>query len=125
MNNSILDISDILEEYSQDIQESITEAAIKIANEGASELKQKSPKKTGKYAKGWKVKITKGKNYINSTIHNNNNWQLTHLLEKPHIIKNSNGTYGTSKPVIHIAPVEEKCVEKFTKEVENIIKNGG
>lgn len=123
--NSILDIKDILEEYSSDIQEAITEEAIKIANDGKDKLKQTSPKNTGKYAKGWKVKIVKGKGYVNATVHNSTNWQLTHLLEKPHVIKNANGTYGTSKPQVHIRPVEQECIEQYTKEVENIIKNGG
>lgn len=123
--NSILDIKDILEEYSSDIQEAITEEAIKIANDGKDKLKQTSPKNTGKYAKGWKVKIVKGKGYVNATVHNSTNWQLTHLLEKPHVIRNANGTYGTSKPQVHIRPVEQECIEQFTKEVENIIKNGG
>lgn len=123
--NSILDIRNILEEYSEDIQEAITETAKKVADRGANKLKQKSPKKSGKYAKGWKVKLIKGNGYVNATIHNSTNWQLTHLLEKPHAIRNGNGTWGTSKPQVHIAPVEQECTEEFTKEVENIIKNGG
>ena len=123
--NSILDIKDILEEYSEDIQEAITEEAIKVANDGKDKLKQTSPKNMGKYAKGWKVKIVKGKGYVNATVHNNTNWQLTHLLEKPHVIRNANGTYGTSKPQVHIKPVEQECIEQYTKKVENIIKNGG
>lgn len=125
MNNSILDIKDILEGYSEEIQESITEEAEKIAKSGADKLKQTSPKRTGKYAKGWKVKIIKGKGYINATIHNSTNWQLTHLLEKPHVIRNKNGSYGMSKPQVHIAPVEEECITEFERNVENIIKNGG
>lgn len=125
MSDSFLDIKDILEEYSDEIQEEITEEAINIANNGAEQLKRISPKRTGRYAKGWKVKTIKGKGYVSATIYNSTNWQLTHLLEKPHIIRNSNGTYGTSKPKIHIAPVEADCVAKFQKNVENIIKNGG
>lgn len=123
--NSILDIQDILEEYSEDIQEAINESAKEVAEKGANKLKQTSPKKSGKYAKGWKVKVIKGNGYVNATIHNSTNWQLTHLLEKPHAIRNANGTWGTSKPKVHIAPVEQECIEEFTKEVENIIKNGG
>ena len=125
MSNSILDITDILDEYSKDIQESIMDEAEKVSLKGANKLKQTSPKNTGKYAKGWKVKTIKGRNYVRSYIHNSTNWQLTHLLEKPHVIRNKNGTYGISKPQVHIAPVEQECILEYEREVENIIKNGG
>lgn len=124
-NKSILDITDILNEYSEDIQESIIKAAEEVAKDGANKLKQTSPKNTGKYARGWKVKTIKGNGYVKAHIHNSTNWQLTHLLEKPHVIKNKWGTYGTSKPKVHIKPVEQECISKYEKQVVKIIKNGG
>ena len=123
--SSILDITKILNEYSTDIQETITEDAIRIAKDGADELKETSPHNTGKYRKGWKVKTTKGNGYVSCVIHNATNWQLTHLLEKPHVIRNKYGEWGTSKPKVHIKPVETKSIDKFERDVENIIKNGG
>ena len=85
------------------------------------ELKETSPKRTGKYSKGWRVKTEKGRGFINCTIHNATNYQLTHLLEKPHLTRNGRRT----TPKVHIAPVEEKCIEEFQKGVENIIRTGG
>lgn len=121
MADSILDIKDILNDYSDDIQEAITEEAQKVAKEGASKLKQTSPKRTGKYSKGWRVKTEKGKGFVECTIHNATNYQLTHLLEKPHLKRNG----GLTKAQVHIAPVESECISKYQKNVENIIKNGG
>lgn len=118
---SIIDIKDILNEYSEDIQEAINQEAIDVANKGMKELKETSPKRTGKYSKGWRVKIEKGRGFINCTIHNATNYQLTHLLEKPHLTRNGRRT----TPKVHIAPVEEKCIEEFQKGVENIIRTGG
>lgn len=118
---SILDINDILNEYSSDIQEAISEEAQKIAKEGVSELKNTSPKRTGKYRKGWRVKTTKSRGFIECKIHNSTNWQLTHLLEKAHLKRNG----GLTSPKVHIKPVEEKCIQEFERNVENIIKNGG
>lgn len=120
-NDSILDINEILNEYSSDIQEAITEEAQKLAKEGVSELKNTSPKRTGKYRKGWRVKTEKGRGYVECTIHNSTNWQLTHLLEKPHLKRNG----GYTSPQVHIKPVEEKIKSQYEKNVENIIKNGG
>lgn len=124
-SSSVLGIIDILDEYSEDIQEALKEEAIKVSQEGATKLKHTSPKNKGKYAKGWKVKTIKGKSYVSCTIYNSTDWRLTHLLEKPHVIRNANGTYGTSKPQVHIAPVEESCVSEYEQNIEKIIKNGG
>lgn len=123
-NNSILDINKILNEYSVEVQEKIAEKAQKVAKEASVELKNTSPKDTGNYAKGWRVKTFKKKGEIECIVHNATHWQLTHLLEKPHAIRNQYGTWGTSKPKTHIAPVDAKYTKQFQNEVESVIKNG-
>ena len=120
--NQLIDIKEILNEYSNDIQEGITDAAIQIAESGKNELKATSPKRTGSYRKGWRVDKRSGKGFVHTTIYNATNWQLTHLLEKPHL-KRDGVNYTT--PIVHIAPVEKKCIAEFQKDVEQIIKNGG
>lgn len=121
----LIDIKDILNEYSSDIQDGITEAAYKVAENGKNKLKVTSPKRTGKYRKGWRVDKRGGKGYVHATIYNATDWQLTHLLEKPHVIRNQYGTWGTSKPQVHIEPVEQECIREYQKDVEQVIKNGG
>lgn len=123
--NSIIDINDILNEYSSDIQEGITEVAIKVAENGKNKLKVTSPKRTGDYRKGWRVEKRKGRGFVHATIYNATDWQLTHLLEKPHAIRNQYGTWGTSKPQVHIEPVEQECIQTYQRDVEQVIKNGG
>ena len=120
-SKGILEIADILDEYSNDIQEAITERAIKVAKQGADDLKANSPKRTGDYKKGWRVKTTKGKGFVSCIIHNATNYQLTHLLEKPHLKR----TGGLTTPKVHIAPVEEKSIKQYEQEVINAIENGG
>lgn len=119
--DSILDIKDILNEYSVDIQENIVKVTENVAKKGADKLKQTSPKRTGKYSKGWRVKTTKGRGEVSSTIYNATNWQLTHLLEKPHLLRNGR----LSTPKVHIYPVEQQCIKEYETEVEKVIKNGG
>ena len=123
-NNNITDIVDILNEYTEDVQNGISNAAISLANQAADELKATSGTykiRTGKYNKGWRVNEKKGRGFINCTVHNATNWQLTHLLENGHITRNG----GRTKAFVHIKPVEEKYVNKYTQNVEKIIKNGG
>lgn len=127
MAKGILDISTILNEYSKDIQNEITNAAINTAKTGVTELKNNSPKsirKTfhrGKYAKGWKCNISKGTGYVNCTIYNATDWQLTHLLENEHATNNG-GKYVPKKK--HIEPVHDKCVKNYQEEVVKIIRGG-
>ena len=117
----IIQVSDILNEYSEDIQNGITKTSEVVAKEGAAKLKTTSPKLTGDYAKGWRVKVTKSKGKVSSIIHNATDYQLTHLLEHPHLKRNG----GLTTPKVHIAPVEQECIKEYETEVENIIKNGG
>ena len=120
--DSITDIVDILDEYSSDVQEGISNAAQTLANQAANELKATNNTykiRTGKYNKGWRVNTQKGRGVINCTVHNATNWQLTHLLENGHITRNG----GRTRAFVHIKPVEDKYVNQYTKDVENIIKN--
>ena len=129
MAQSILDIKEILEEYSDDIQEAITEEAEKVAKDGQKELKNTRNTykvRTGKYNNGWRVKTEKGRGYIKCIIHNATNYQLTHLLENGHRIVGRDGRIkGNTRKFIHIKPVEEKSVKTFERNVEQIIRNGG
>lgn len=120
-NNSILQVIDILHEYSSDIQEGITRSAEEVGKQGVSELKNDSPKRTGKYRKGWRKTTEKGFGSVNVTVYNATSWQLTHLLEKPHALRNGK----TSTPKVHISPVNERCISEYEKDVEKVIKNGG
>lgn len=125
--NSLLDINEILNDYSHDIQDAITEEAIRIAKDGQNKLKKTSPinKKStshkGRYAKGWRVKTEKGRGFVNCTIYNATDYQLTHLLENGHLTRNGKKT----TPIKHIEPVHDECCDEFEKGVENIVKNGG
>lgn len=121
-SKGILDIVDILNDYSKEVQDAISDEAIVIARKGATKLKQTSPKRTGDYKKGWKVKTEKGFNYINCTIHNSTEYRLTHLLENEHLTNNG-GKYVPKKK--HIKPVHDECVDEFEKSVKTIIKSGG
>lgn len=123
-------IKDILNEYSQDIQDGITESAIKVAENGKNTLKVTSPKRKtggGKYAKGWRVDKRSGKGYVHATIYNATDWQLTHLLEKGHdwVGRDGQRKKDAAKPIPHIEPVEKECIQEFQRDVEQIIKNGG
>lgn len=103
-----------LQRYAHVVEEDMEEAKEKVANDLVSELKQKSPKSTRKYAKGWRKK--KEGNAI--IIHNALKPQLTHLLEKGHAKVGG----GRVPAKVHIAPAEEKAITEFTELVERAIQ---
>lgn len=127
-NKGILEVIDMLNEYSKDIQNGITEKAQEIAKQGQKTLKQTSPKrksKGGKYARGWRVNVEKGTWTVNCTIYNATSYQLTHLLENTHNTRNGGAYNPVISGTVHIAPVEETCVKEYELGVEKVIKDGG
>ena len=114
-----MDASTILDDYSKDIYRGIKEASIEVADKGAKTLRQTSPKKTGKYRRGWRVKTYEGAYDTMSVIYNATNWQLTHLLENGHITRNGR---TKTKPIVHIYPVEQECIKEFEEDTIKIIE---
>lgn len=108
------EISKSLREYTTEVEEGLEEVKKEVAKEGVKQLKKTSPKLTGDYAKGWRVKRVG----TAQVIHNATDYQLTHLLEKGHAKRGG----GRVPPKVHIAPVEEKVIEEFEKRVEKVIR---
>lgn len=111
LNNAI---ADALSEYTDEVEEELKQVQKKVATNGVKKLKQRSPKRTGDYSKGWRIKKTK-KGY---TIHNATDYQLTHLLENGHAKRGG----GRVKPKKHIEPVEQETIQEFIEETERVIK---
>lgn len=103
-----------VELYTRDVTEKVDEIKVEVAKNAVNELKEKSPKLSGKYRKGWRVK--KVSNDV--VVHNATDYQLTHLLEYGHVKKNGGRVSG--KP--HIRPVEQAAIEEFTTKVEGAIR---
>ena len=109
----------ILTDYSKDVIKETDEAFDNVSKECVQKLKSSSPKRKGKYARGWTKTTEKGGGLkTNTVVVHNKVDQLTHLLENGHIIRNAKGTYGRVAGIKHIAPVEEWAAE----ELPNMIK---
>lgn len=124
--SSLIDIQKILGTYSKELDDALYEEAQRIAKEGVQELKNTSPinqKNTtnkGRYKRGWRMEIEKGFGTVQATIYNKTDYQLTHLLEKPHLLRNGQ----KSIPKVHIKPVEEKCIREFEEKITKRIEEG-
>lgn len=112
-------LAKIFDEYDRDMKRKVNNSVDKVGKEAVQKLKDTSPKKTGDYAKGWKLKRERGRNGINDvTIHNATEYRLTHLLENGHVIRNKKGTYGRTSGRKHIKPVEEYFNSEVVEEIE-------
>lgn len=109
----------LLNEYQEDVTKDIKGLAKKFAQKGAKEVKSASGQfgGSGKYANGWTSKYEEGRVSAQGIIFNKDVPGLPHLLENGHAKRGGGRVAGRS----HIAPVEQKLVEEFTKAVENTI----
>lgn len=112
-----------LEEYRDVTDEAVEKGVSETAKEAVQELRNAHPSGSGqygswdkKYNKGWKVMQTKrDKRYHKkATIHNATDYQLTHLLEKGHALRQG----GRARAFPHIAPVAEKCEDKLIQNIK-------
>ena len=103
-----------LEDYVERSTETVKAVVEDSTKEAVNELKQGSPKKRGKYARGWTATATKETNLaLTKTIHNRTPG-LTHLLENGHAKRGG----GRVEGIRHIAPVEEKMIRQFEERLK-------
>lgn len=112
-------MKEILEEYNKRVKNASRVAIQRVGRESVKKLRNTSPKKTGSYASGWRVKKLVERNGVTDVVvHNATDYQLTHLLENGHIVRNKKGTYGRAPAHKHIAPVEEWANNELPLEIE-------
>lgn len=105
-----------LERYNLVLQEDIKEITDLVTKELVKELKTspRTPRLTSDYAKGWKrTRFKRG--WI---VHNETDYQLTHLLEKGHAKVGG----GRVPAYPHIAPLAEKAIQKFEDKIDEIAR---
>lgn len=107
-------MKELLDEIDKDVQESTKRNIGTVSKEAVQKLKNTSPRATGSYAKGWGVKREGDMDVV---VHNRTDYQLTHLLENGHVIRNKKGTYGRTSGIKHIAPVEEWAVDELPRRI--------
>lgn len=109
-------IQGLLDEYGDEAFEIVSEATEKYTKEALKEVKKASPVDTGRYKKGWRKEITKGRMTISGAVFNKTDYYKTHLLENGHARRGG----GREVPAkVHISPVNESIIDKFEKEIKS------
>lgn len=100
-----------LSEYLETSIDIVRNTVDEVVEVGVSKLKITSPKKSGRYSRGWKAKTTLDSSTGKTSTLHNTKGQLTHLLEKGYAKVNGGRVAGFP----HIAPVEAELMDKFEK----------
>ncbi|WP_125582954.1 HK97 gp10 family phage protein [Lacticaseibacillus suibinensis] len=103
-----IDLSKLLDQYKEDVQQNVDEAQQKAAKAAVDELTSTSPRDTQsgkKYYRGWTTR-KKGKGLV---VYNKNKPQLTSLLENGHATRNGKRT----RAIPHIASAEKTASNTF------------
>lgn len=115
----VVQMEKIFDDYSRNLKKTTNEANDSVAKQSVQKLRSTSAKRTGRYARGWGVKkICGGMGIDTVIIRNRTDYQLTHLLEKPHLIRNKKGTYGYTEGDGRIKAVEEWAKQELPLEIE-------
>lgn len=105
-----------LEAYNKEITESVDAAVDRVAKDAVSDLQFISPKKTGKYSKGWRRKKYKHK----QVIYNAKKPYATAPLEFGHASRNG----GRVKAIPHIKDCEKTANEQLENLCVEIVSGG-
>lgn len=119
-------VSAIREEIKLMYFDVLEETVNEVAAEAAKKLKAESPKKSGQYAKNWKVKKSSSSRAIwnvGAIVYGGNpTYRLSHLLEHGHANRDGGRTQG----IEHIKPVErwatEETLDRFYAKVERLTR---
>ena len=107
-----------LSQYGDDVLRVMEAETKRYGRQTASALKGSAPS-GGRYARGWSHKAQKGGAYkLSDTVYNRTDYQLTHLLEKPHSTGRGTGHYPKNVDYTgQIARIEEEYTNKYYEEV--------
>ena len=109
----VVDITKALKDSTIEVTDEVEKIAVGVGKEAVKQLKEISPKKTGVYAKSWKLKKEKGElGKFSVVVYNQKKGYLTHLLEHGHAI---HGGTGRAKAIPHISVAEKAAIEKIEK----------
>ena len=115
------EMTDLMKQYTEDMSSGVSQLVNETAEDVLEEVIALAPKRTGKYAKGFK--ITKKDEYYKTKriIWNKKDYALVHLLEFGHALWQG----GRSPAIPHLRPAYQKYGARLPDDIKKLIKSGG
>lgn len=114
------EVQRLIYEYGDEVRNYAYLIVPEVGKDAKNRLRQKSPKRTGTYAKDWNVKTQKKRLDIQTDVYNKEHYRLTHLLEYGHIAKNGRRVGQRA----HIADVDQWAVGELVDRLTTAIQYG-
>ena len=113
-------ILDELTKYGKTKANDVKQIVDDVTDELLTNVKSDSPKRKGKYSKGWRKKTEfDGVFEKRNRVYNATSYQLTHLIEFGY---NKRGGKGRVEGRPHIKPNEEKAIKELTERIERAVQ---
>ena len=108
-------IMDALQEFETEATEAVKESVVSAADACLASVKANSPKDSGDYQEGWRVKkVYEGEHDMRIRVYNKDHYQRTHLLEDGHA--NVDGGRTEGKP--HIGPAADQASRVLERDIK-------
>lgn len=108
-------IMEALQEFETAATEAVKESVVSAADACLASVKANSPKDSGDYQEGWRVKkVYEGEHDMLVRVYNKDHYQLTHLLEDGHA--NVDGGRTEGKP--HIGPAADQASRVLERDIK-------
>lgn len=102
-----------LKKYGTEVAKKTHRVIKSVAIQTRKTLYKTSPKRSGRYQKGWAVRVSPDITHPNAVVYNEDRYFLTHLLENPHWTRNG----LVVMPKKHIGPAEEQAARILTQKL--------
>lgn len=108
-------IMEALQEFETAATEAVKESVVSAADACLASVKANSPKDSGDYQEGWRVKkVYEGEHDMRVRVYNKDHYQRTHLLEDGHA--NVDGGRTEGKP--HIGPAADQASRVLERDIK-------
>ena len=123
---STSEISSTLKKTLTSFNENVQKAVKRQTNKSAKELKEliqsNARKRTQKYSRSWRVKLTENTSFrYSKKVYSHKEYPLTHLLENGHALRRGGRAIGKVKAYKHIAPSFEKIQKSYVENIQEEI----
>lgn len=107
-----------LSNYSAQVTERVKALVKTVAQDCKKDIQRRSPKRTGRYRKGWRTKaVYDGPGGIRVLVYNQTDGQLTHLLENGH----AKAGGGRVSGIPHIRLAEQKSERQLLQGLKGVL----